>query len=148
MGSRRFAAVAAYEGQVQLPQRKTALSAGYDLEAAADVIAEPGRVTLVPTGLKAYMGPDEVLLLYIRSSLAAKRGLMLANGVGVIDSDYVDNPDNEGHIMVAVSNLTAQPVTITKGERIAQGIFTRFLTTADDQAGGVRSGGFGSTGQQ
>ncbi|MDF2631392.1 MAG: putative dUTPase [Symbiobacteriaceae bacterium] len=146
MPDRRFAPVTGFAGRVHLPQRKTAGSAGYDLAAAADTVVEPGRVTLVPTGLKAYMGPDEVLLLAIRSSLAVKRGLLLANGVGVIDSDYVDNPENEGHIMVALANYTGQPVTITAGERIAQGIFVPFLTTAADQAGGARQGGFGSTG--
>jgi dUTP pyrophosphatase len=146
MADRRFAPVVAFEGRVTLPQRKTAGSAGYDLAAAADTVVEPGRVTLVPTGLKAYMGPDEVLLLTIRSSLAAKRGLLLANGVGVIDSDYADNPDNEGHIMVALANYGGAPVTIAAGERIAQGIFVQYLTTADDMAGGIRQGGFGSTG--
>lgn len=147
MADRKFAPVAGYEGRVTLPQRKTAGAAGYDLAAAADTVVEPGRVTLVPTGLKAYMGPDEVLLLTIRSSLAAKRGLLLANGVGVIDSDYADNPDNEGHILVALANYGGAPVTIAAGERIAQGIFVQYLTTADDTAGGTRQGGFGSTGK-
>jgi dUTP pyrophosphatase len=131
---------------VALPMRKTAQSAGYDLAAAADTVVEPGRVALVPTGLKAYMAPDEVLLLYIRSSLAVKRGLMLANGVGVVDADYADNPDNEGHIMVAVANIGREPVTLKQGERIAQGIFTRYLTVENDEATGDRTGGFGSTG--
>lgn len=144
--NRRFGPVAAYQGRVALPERKTAHSAGYDLAAAEAVTAAPGSVVLVPTGLKAYMGPDEVLIISIRSSLAVKRGLMLANGVGVIDSDYADNPANEGHIMVAVANPGAGPVEIAAGERIAQGIFLRFLTTVDDAAGGHRAGGFGSTG--
>lgn len=143
---RRFAPIAGYVGRVDMPARKTVRSAGYDLAAAAEVVVEPGRVALIPTGLKAYMGPDEVLLLTIRSSLAAKRGLMLANGVGVIDADYADNPDNEGHIMVAVANYSSAPVTIAAGERVAQGIFANFLTTDDDQAKGERLGGFGSTG--
>lgn len=146
MADRRFAPVTGYEGRATLPQRKTAGSAGYDLAAAADTVVEPGRVTLVPTGLKAYMAQDEVLLLTIRSSLAAKRGLLLANGVGVIDSDYADNPDNEGHILVALANYGGQPVAIAAGDRIAQGIFIHYLTTADDTAGGARHGGFGSTG--
>lgn len=143
---RRFAPVKGYEGLVAIPQRKTARSAGYDLASVADVTVEPGRVALVPTGLKAYMADDEVLLLYIRSSLAAKRGLILANGVGVIDADYADNPENEGHILVAVANYGQAPVQISRGERIAQGIFTRYLTTTEDQAAGERTGGFGSTG--
>ena len=148
MADRRFAPVAAYNGRVQMPQRKTAFSAGYDLAAAAETVVEPGRVALVPTGLKAYMEPDEVLLLTIRSSLAAKRGLMLANGVGVIDADYVDNPDNEGHILVAMVNVGGTPVPISCGERIAQGLFVKYLTTTDDAAGSSRQGGFGSTGSR
>lgn len=146
MADRRFAPVTGFEGRVTLPQRKTAGSAGYDLAAAADMVVEPGHVALVPTGLKAYMGPGEVLLLTIRSSLAAKRGLLLANGVGVIDSDYADNLDNEGHILVALANYGGSAVTIGAGERIAQGIFVQYLTTSDDTAGGARHGGFGSTG--
>lgn len=146
MAERRFAAIRTYEGQIALPARKTALSAGYDLEAAEELTVAPGEVKLIPTGLKAYMGADEVLLLAVRSSLAVKRRLALANGIGVIDADYADNPDNEGHIMVAVVNLGTEPVTVARGERVAQGIFTRFLTTADDTAGGERTGGFGSTG--
>lgn len=146
MTERRFAPVRAYESLVTLPVRKTASSAGYDLEAAEAVTVEPGKVALVPTGLKAYMEPGDVLILAIRSSMAVKRQLMLANGIGVIDADYVDNPDNEGHILIAVANLGAQPVLIQRGERVAQAIFTRYLTTADDQASGERLGGIGSTG--
>ncbi|HEY8346334.1 MAG TPA: dUTP diphosphatase [Symbiobacteriaceae bacterium] len=144
---RRFAPISAYAGKVALPERKTARSAGYDLAAAEDVVVEPGKVALVPTGLKAYMEPDDVLLLTIRSSLAVKRGLMLANSVGVIDADYADNPDNEGHIQIALVNLGTAPVRVEKGERVAQGIFVKYLTTADDQARGQRTGGFGSTGR-
>lgn len=146
MADRRFAPIAQYAGQVELPQRKTNWSAGYDLASAAETVVEPGRVVLVPTGLKAYMEPDEVLLLTIRSSLAVKRGLMLANGVGVIDADYADNPDNEGHILVAMVNVGRAPVSIGSGERIAQGLFVKYLTTTDDAAGSARQGGFGSTG--
>ncbi len=147
MKKRRFAPVSGYEGKVSLPRRRTAQSAGYDLEAVQRTVVEPGRVALVPTGLKAYMEPDEVLLLTIRSSLAVKRGLMLANGVGVIDADYADNPDNEGHIFVALANPGEKPVVIERGERIAQGIFVRYLVTEDDAASGTRTGGFGSTGR-
>ncbi len=148
MVERRFAPVAAYAGRVTLPARKTARSAGYDLEAADDVTVAPGEVALIPTGLKAYMGEDDVLLLYIRSSLSVKRALMLANGVGVVDADYADNPDNEGHIMVAVYNHGSAPIQVAKGERVAQGMFVHFLATVDDTAGGQRTGGFGSTGSR
>ncbi len=147
MTERRFAPVRAYEGRVRLPQRKTRHSAGYDLEAAEEVTVQPGQVALVPTGLKAYMGEGEVLLLAVRSSLAVKRRLALANGIGVIDADYADNPDNEGHILVALVNLGTEPVTIARGERVAQGIFVNYLTVAGDQPGGQRVGGIGSTGR-
>mgnify|MGYP000884386576 CR=1 FL=1 len=148
MAERRFAPVRGYEGRVPLPRRKTEQSAGYDLAAAEDVMIAPGEVALVPTGLKAYMGPGEVLILAVRSSLAVKRRLTLANGIGVIDADYANNPENEGHILVALANLGREPVHIARGERIAQGIFVRYLTTVDDQPGGPRVGGLGSTGRQ
>lgn len=147
---RGFEIVKAYAGwEIHLPQRKTAASAGYDIEAAAGATIAPGRVALVPTGLKAYMKPGEVLLLTIRSSLAAKHGLMLANSVGVIDADYYDNPDNEGHIQVAFYNAGEIPYTIEKGERIAQGMFMEYRTVDGDNAGtgAERTGGFGSTGK-
>ncbi len=144
--SRRFATISSYAaGSIPMPVRKTARSAGYDLAAAEQMELAPGCVTLIPTGLKAYMEADEVLLIYIRSSLAAKQGLLLANGVGVIDADYADNPGNEGHIHVAILNPTAQSVHVHKGQTIAQGVFTRFLLVDDDQCGGERTGGFGST---
>lgn len=146
MAERRFAAISAYVGRVTAPERKTAASAGYDLAAAEETVVPPGQTAMIPTGLKAYMGPGEVLVLAIRSSLAVKRYLSLSNGIGVIDADYADNPDNEGHILVAVRNHGAEPVTVARGERVAQGIFMPFLTTVDDRATGERTGGFGSTG--
>lgn len=146
MANRRFAPIRGYESQVSLPVRKTSLSAGYDLEAAEACTVVPGKVALVPTGLKAYMEEGDVLILAIRSSMAVKRQLMLANGIGVIDADYVDNPENEGHILIALANLGDEPVTIQKGERVAQAIFTRYLTTGDDLSSGQRVGGIGSTG--
>lgn len=110
------------------------------------VTIPPGETVLVPTGLKVYMEQDEVLMLYIRSSLAVKQGLVLANGTGIIDADYVDNPDNEGHIQLAISNCSGETVTIAKGQAVAQGIFLKYLLTDDDEPGGERLGGFGSTG--
>ncbi|NLC77216.1 MAG: dUTP diphosphatase [Clostridia bacterium] len=145
--SRRFELVSAYSHlKIKLPRRKTKWSAGYDLEAAAMVTIPPGETVLVPTGLKVYMEQDEVLMLYIRSSLAVKQGLVLANGTGIIDADYVDNPDNEGHIQLAISNCSGETVTIAKGQAVAQGIFLKYLLTDDDEPGGERLGGFGSTG--
>jgi len=146
MANRHFAMVKGYEQTAIHPERKTAQSAGYDLSAAADVELKPGAVVLVPTGLKAYMQADEVLIVAIRSSLAIKRSVIMPNGTGVIDADYVDNPDNEGHIMVPLLNLSPTSVVIKQGDRIAQGIFMPYLIVADDAASGARTGGFGSTG--
>lgn len=108
---------------------------------------EQVKATLVKTGIKAYMQKGEVLKLYIRSSMAAKRGLALANQTGIVDKDYFNNKDNEGHIMVALINLSALPVFIPAGTRIAQGIFETYLVADQDDAQGVREGGFGSTGE-
>lgn len=134
---------------INLPVRKTARSAGYDIEAAEDIVVPKFSLgvkpTLVPTGLKAYMGADEVLYLYNRSSNPKKKGLILANSVGVVDSDYYGNPDNDGHIMFAFYNIKDEDITIKKGEAIGQGVFSKYLITDDDNASGERTGGFGST---
>lgn len=107
---------------------------------------EQVKATLVKTGIRSYMQKGEVLKLYIRSSMAAKKGLALANGVAVVDSDYF-YADNEGHIMVSLINLSALPVFIPAGTRIAQGVFETYLVAYGDNAQGVRTGGFGSTGE-
>lgn len=134
---------------INLPKRKTKFSAGYDVEAAEDIIVpsfQKGMApTLVKTGIKAYMPDDEVLLLYNRSSNPKKKGLVLANSVGVIDKDYYGNQDNDGHIMFAFYNIKDEDITIKKGEAIGQAIFQKYLVTDDDIAEGERVGGFGST---
>lgn len=133
-------------GDANIPKRGTNKSAGYDIESIEDVYIEPGTTKVVLTGLKAYMMDDEVLKLYIRSSLAIKKGLTLANNVGIIDADYYNNLSNEGHIMVALTNLSDSTVAIKKGDRIAQGIFVKYLTSDDDQTlSSERIGGIGST---
>lgn len=147
MKNRGFEILNSYLDQdIHLPRRSTKLSAGYDIEAAEEAIIEEGETFFVKTGLKAYMKEDEVLKVYARSSLATKRGLTLINGVGIIDADYYNNESNEGHILVALHNLSKETQVVKKGERIAQGIFERFLTTDDDQPVQVkRTGGFGSS---
>ena len=134
---------------IHLPERKTAASAGYDIEAGKDVVIAPGEYVMVPTGIKAYMQPDEVLAVHIRSSLGVRKQLVLTNSVGIIDADYYNNEDNEGHIYIALWNCGQQMVSIQKGERIAQGIFQKYLTADSDKAGTgvIRQGGFGSTGR-
>ncbi len=137
---------------INLPVRSTKNSAGYDVEAAEDCVIpafKPGqKPTLVKTGIKAYMESDEVLILANRSSNPGKKGLILANSIGVVDSDYYENPDNDGHIMYAFFNFKAEDVEIKKGERIGQAIFQKYLVTDNDIAQGERTGGFGSTNKQ
>lgn len=144
---RGFELVSQYEGMDLLPKRETAHAAGYDLKVAQDMTIEPGAIALVPTGVKAYMQPGEVLYLYDRSSNPRKKGLVLINSVGVIDGDYYGNPNNEGHIYAQMQNITQEPVSLKVGERIVQGVFAPFLIADGDEAEGVRTGGFGSTGQ-
>lgn len=150
MKTRGFEVVSVYKAaSIHLPERKTGASTGYDFASAADVDIASGECALVPTGVKAYMQKDEVLLIYIRSSTALKKHLMLMNSVGVIDADYYGNMENEGHIFIPFYNYGGDTVHISTGERIAQGIFTKYLTVDGDVAGcgEMRAGGFGSTGQ-
>lgn len=134
---------------INLPVRKTKYSAGYDVEAAEDCVIpsfkKGNKPTLVKTGIKAYMADDEVLILANRSSNPGKKGLILANSIGVIDKDYYGNPDNDGHIMFAFYNVKEEDIEIKKGDAIGQAIFQKYLVTDDDIATGERTGGFGST---
>ena len=143
---RGFEKVSGYE-YVNFPKRKTKQSAGYDIESAVNVVITPGETKLIPTGLKAYMCENEWLGIYIRSSIAVKYGIILANSVAVIDSDYYNNPDNEGHIMLPIRNVSGMPYTVKKGDRIAQGIFHQYYKVDGDSADGSRTGGIGSTGK-
>lgn len=150
MKSRGFEVCRGFEeSDIHLPERKTKFSAGYDIEAAEDVVVpsfkKGDNPTLIPTGIKAYMQDDEVLYLYNRSSNPKKKGLVLANSVGVIDKDYYGNPDNDGHIMFAFYNIKEEDIVIKKGEAIGQGVFSKYLISDDDRAEGDRTGGFGST---
>lgn len=103
------------------------------------------KPTLVATGIKANMEEDEVLYLYNRSS-NPKKGLILANGVGVIDKDYFENPDNDGHFFFPFLNFGEEDYVIKKGDRVGQGVFSKYLMVNDDNATGKRNGGLGSTG--
>lgn len=103
------------------------------------------KLTLVPTGVKCKLENDQVLHLYIRSSCPLNHYLFLGNGTGVIDSDYYNNEDNEGHIFFQIINLSPFNIVVKKGDIIGQGEITRFCKTDDDEADGVRTGGFGST---
>ena len=135
--------------EINLPARKTKYSAGYDIEAAEDCIVPAFKLgqapTLIKTGLKAYMKDDEYLMLCNRSSNPKKKGLVLANSIGIVDKDYYENPDNDGHIMFAFYNIKDIDIEIKKGERIGQAIFQKYYIIDKDEADGKRSGGFGST---
>ena len=172
----RFEKVSKYSGNgIDLPERKTVLSAGYDFAVAEDIIIQPyshaitlmcdsmqyrpytleemaqhtkelhAKPTLVPTGIKCQLEPNTYLELSIRSSSPLKYWLVLANGVGIIDADYYNNPDNEGEIFFQVINLSPFPIKLKKGDIIGQGIIRHYLITNDDKASGFRTGGFGST---
>ena len=131
---------------VVLPKYETAGAAGFDLAAAVSMTVAPGEVTLVPTGLVVAVPPGHFLGVFARSSTPLKRGLMVANGVGVVDADYCGPADE---IKIEVYNFTDRPVSVAAGDRLAQGIVMPFVRVAwtEDQADGVASrGGFGSTG--
>lgn len=134
---------------INLPIRKTRYSAGYDVEAAEDCVIPSYKFgmkpTLVKTGIKAYMPEDEYLMLCNRSSNPFKKGLVMANSIGVIDADYYENPDNDGHFMYAFYNFFDHDLEIKKGDIIGQAIFQKYYISDDDSAEGQRKGGFGST---
>lgn len=140
-----------YDKEIHIPVRKTEFSAAYDIEAAEDVVLpsfQKGiKPTLIPTGLKAYMQSDEVLLIVPRSSGPKKQGITFPHNVGVIDSDYYNNCDNEGHIFIQCINLKDEDVLIKKGDTVGQAFFQKYLVADQDTSDGVRAGGFGSTDQ-
>ena len=131
---------------IHLPIRKTKNAAAYDIEAAEDiVIFKPGiKPTLIPTGLKAYCQDDEWIMLANRSS-GPKKGLVMANSIGVIDADYYNNETNDGHFYFQYFNFLDKDIEIKKGDVIGQVIFMKYLKVDDDTAQGIRTGGFGST---
>ena len=133
---------------IHMPVRKTKNSAGYDVEAASDVIIEPYKhgmkPTLIPTGLKAYCQDDEYYILVNRSS-GPKKGFVMANSIGIIDADYYGNESNDGHFYFQYWNFGDKALEIKKGDVIGQVIFQKYLTVDDDNATGMRTGGFGST---
>ena len=120
----------------KLPERSTAKSAGYDFFVPEDTVCKAHQITLVKTGIKAYFPEDEALLLFNRSSNPKKKGLIIPNGVGVVDADYVDNPDNEGEMGGLFYNITDEDVVLKAGEKMMQGIFVKYGITDDDKAEG------------
>lgn len=133
--------------KIKLPKRATKGSAGYDFYLPEDITLLPGETTKIPTGIRVKIDDGWVLKLYPRSGLGFKFRLQLNNTVGIIDSDYFES-DNEGHIFIKITNDTNENKTITlqNGDAFVQGIFIEYGITVDDDADGIRNGGFGSTG--
>ena len=133
-------------GIIRLPERSTANSAGYDFYVPEDTVCKSHEITMVKTGVKSCFPKDEMLLLFNRSSNPKKKGLIILNGVGVVDADYYNNSDNEGEIAGLFYNMLDEDVVLKAGEKMMQGIFVKYAVTDDDVAKGERTGGFGSTG--
>lgn len=131
-------------GEIKLPTRATEHSAGYDFYSPVDVTIQPNESVLIFTDVKAHMYYDNVLMLFVRSSMG-KHPVVIANGTGIIDGDYYGNPDNDGNIGFRLLNLGTTPYEIKAGDRIGQGVFVKYGTVKDDMASRTRSGGFGST---
>ena len=133
---------------IKLPTRADGRSAGYDFYLPKDVRILPMQKVLIWSDVKAYMQPDEKLELFIRSSLGIKNGLMLCTSVSIIDSSYYENEGNDGNISISLVNTTGTTVDLKAGDRIVQGVFTKFLKADnDDVLAEVRTGGSGSSGK-
>ena len=144
-GGDEVAAEQAYEG-IRLPKRATKGSAGYDFYSPLNFVLHPGETIKIPTGIRAFMREDYVLMVFPRSGLGFKFRLQLNNTVGIIDSDYYYS-DNEGHIFIKLTNDSNEGKTLTlaEGNGFAQGIFLPFGITEEDDVTELRNGGFGST---
>jgi len=116
----------------KLPKRSSKSTAGYDIFLLEDIEIKPNEIIKLPTGIKSHFEDDEVLFLVVRSSTGFKYNIRLVNQVGVIDADYYNNKDNEGHIFVKIQNEGKETVKFKAGEAIVQGVFFKYLTTASD----------------
>ena len=131
-----------------IPKRSTKESAGYDFESLFNFILKPGEIKKFPLGVKANMNSSEVLLIVVRSSQGFIYNVILCNEVGVIDRDYYNNPDNEGHMWIKLENHGDKDYVVKKGDKICQGIFIPFLTVDNEEnIDNVRTSGIGSTGR-
>ena len=134
--------------EYDLPKRMTRHSAGYDFLAIEGFTIKPGEIKKIPTGYKATFGNDEMLMILVRSSMGFKYNIRMTNQVGIIESDYYNNIDNEGHMFVSLQNEGDRDFVVKKGEGYAQGIFTKFLICDDDITTNERQGGLGSTNKE
>lgn len=135
------------EGEITLPTKMSKGSAGYDFYSTESFTLKPGESKLVWSDVKAYMQENEVLELYVRSSIGIKKSLMLRNLTAIIDSDYFSNESNDGNIGIYLFNYGDKEASINKGERIAQGIFKQYLEADNGNTDNERNGGIGSTGK-
>lgn len=132
---------------ILLPTRADKRSAGYDFYTPVDFAVLPHSKMTIWTNVKAYMQEDEVLQLFVRSSIGIKHDCVLANGTGIIDASYYENPDNDGNIGIVFVNRTGQTKEFKAGSRIVQGIFTKYLIADEDETlNDERIGGIGSSG--
>ena len=130
----------------KLPNRSTKNSAGYDFFSLFDFSLKPGEIMKIPTGIKVNMENNDVLFLVVRSSMGFKYNVRMCNQVGVIDSDYYNNSDNEGHIWIKLKNEGDKDFIVKNGDAICQGIFLNYLTvTNESDVKKIRNGGLGST---
>lgn len=119
--------------EYQLPQRDSIRTVGYDIYLLEDLTIKPNEIKKIPTGIKSYFQDDEVLIVVVRSSMGFKYNIRLCNQIGIIDPDYYNNQDNEGHIWVKIQNEGEEIVRLKKGEAVVQGIFVNYLTTKSDR---------------
>ena len=119
--------------EIKIPQRDSDSTAGYDIYLLEDITIKPGEIMKLPTGLKAFFEKDEVLLLVVRSSMGFKYNIRLCNQVGVIDADYYNNKDNEGHIWIRIQNEGDKDYIVKKGDAMCQGVFLKYLTVNDEE---------------
>jgi len=132
-----------HQSPTQLPVRATQHSAGYDFYLKETIVLQPHETKLSFTDVKCHLLDDTFLSVHIRSSVGVKKHIMLANGTGIIDSDYYNNSSNDGNIGIALHNYGQKAITLEAGERVAQGIIQAYR--AFDKIDRVRGGGFGST---
>lgn len=129
-----------------IPRRKTVDSVGYDFEAIDDFIIKPSESLTIPLGIKVDMNKDEMLMIVVRSSVGFKYNVRMQNQVGIIERDYYNNEENEGHLFIKLQNEGKNDFVVKKGQGIAQGIFVKFLTVDNEEKiETVRIGGIGST---
>lgn len=133
---------------IKLPKRSTSESAGYDFYAPYDFVLKPQEITKVPTAIKAYMLTDEFFAVLDKSGIGFKYNIRLCNQFGIIDADYYNNENNEGNIWIAFQNEGTEFWKVNKGDKMAQGIFQKYLKIDSDESNGKRNGGLGSTGKR